>query len=119
MYESTLRITMVSTYPLQENARNVREASCTCFEYKTIMFCVHKGAILGDEHNKMRVFSFPVRKPNPVLEHVDDKSWNCVSVPSTDTDNVILWYVFRRKQLSSLFSSSAAVMVDNRTSRKH
>ena len=104
IHASMLRMTMASKNLVQENAHNVREVSCTCYKYKTSMCCLQKDAVLGNEHNKMSAFSFPIRKPNTVLEHAGGKLRNCLSVPSTDTDNLRLWYVHRRKHSSSLFS---------------
>ena len=69
-------------------------------------------AVFGNQTNIMRMTSFSMRGVLPVADDYTIDGWSCFLVPSIGVDDVVLYNVFKRNELSSLFLTSSTVLFD-------
>lgn len=112
-----LRITMQQNVSIKQVERNILGVSCTCLTFKNYNKCEHLDSVLGNKYNRVRVLSFTVRGLLCAKEIESHDNWGTVRVPQGERDNMLIWQMFKRKQSSSFFSTSSALLYDNRSSR--
>lgn len=117
MHTTLVRLTLKQCIDRTQPDKKGYAVSCTCIDYKTSESCTHIKSVVGSDKNRMRTLSFAERRVLPGHTPADLESWTCIDAPTTNSDNVKIWFVYRRMNLSSHFPTSSAVMFDNRESR--
>jgi len=117
MYLDCVRITL----PIGARIKTPFESvSCTCATHRLGTTCEHSESITSDIQNTMRFSSLFLDGPNSnMVTAYQEGTWSAVRIPSISADNVIIWHVFRRSDLSSRFRTSCPVLYDIRPQSIH
>ena len=112
-----MNASMVRDTPSFHRARNATGkfcVTCTYTEFKKTHDCVHVNSVSGDIRNWMRIKSFVHFRVKPILNLLPNTQWSSVIIPASEKEQIQLRIVFQRSVLSSVFRSSAAVLIDSR-----
>lgn len=85
--------------------------TCTCTEFKKTHNCVHIKSVLCDQQNCMRIKSFGHFTIKPIPNLSSNTQWIFVIIPESGKEEIQMRIVFQRRILSSVFRSSAAVLI--------
>lgn len=116
MDANLVRITFADSDTVRTQSGNAVDISCNCIEYTTTGNCEHCKATYGSEENWMRIMALSVQDIHPAETGGSD-SWEGVRYPGFPKDTVELWHVFNRGKVSSMFQTSATVLLDIRAAR--
>jgi len=117
MHVNLARLTFLGEASLHSACSNIVDFSCSCMEYRASNTCLHKEATFNNVSNKMRILTLASRNIRASLLENSTDDWECLRIPALPRDDVSLWQVYRRRHLSSTFSTSATVLLDMRKSR--
>jgi len=126
---SLVRITMRGTSRWWvHSAQEEHQQACSCHEFEQSSSCGHIDAVLGDHGNRLRITSMASRRigvcserninsADGIHENGASDDWNVEAVKVDGGEDVQIWNVFDRSNLSSLFRTSAIVFYDLKPSR--
>ena len=117
IHASLLRITLTQRQYQESQDDNTNEASCSCAEYRQCGKCEHIKSVLGNQLNRMRIMSFSVRGVLPIGHEDTIDGWSCLLAINLPNEDVQLYNVFKRHDMSSTFPTSCTVIFDRRVSK--